>query len=203
MASRTEGFDELIRKYAAEEFIEKKYDAASLRTIAGRAGVSTSAIYTRYGDKEGLFRSLTEPAMDGFYRIIEEGYRRFSEGADMNSGEERDEAADSGKKNLIRYIFDNFDCFVMLLENSPGDMASAFIDRLAELDVKNTLDFLVATGNRAYAEGRLTGGFIHVVSRGYYEGLFEVVRHRMLEEDAIHYVEELTKFFRTGWSMYF
>ena len=36
-----------------EEFLEKGYTDASIRTIAQNAGVSTSTIYTRYSDKEG------------------------------------------------------------------------------------------------------------------------------------------------------
>ena len=41
---------------AKKEFFEKGYTDASIRTIAKNAGVSTSTIYTRYSDKEGLFR---------------------------------------------------------------------------------------------------------------------------------------------------
>ena len=62
MASRVEGFDEKILACAKEEFLEKGYTDASIRTIAQNAGVSTSTIYTRYSDKEGLFRFLVEPA---------------------------------------------------------------------------------------------------------------------------------------------
>ena len=53
MASRIEGFDEKILSCAKEEFLEKGYTDASIRTIAQNAGVSTSTIYTRYSDKEG------------------------------------------------------------------------------------------------------------------------------------------------------
>ena len=61
MASRIEEFDEKILLCAKEEFLEKGYTDASIRTIAQNAGVSTSTIYTRYSDKEGLFRFLVEP----------------------------------------------------------------------------------------------------------------------------------------------
>ena len=62
MASRIEGFDEAILSHAKKEFLEKGFAEASLRTIAQNAGVSTSTIYTRYSDKEGLFRFLVEEA---------------------------------------------------------------------------------------------------------------------------------------------
>lgn len=62
MASRIERFDEAILIHAKKEFLEKGFAEASLRTIAQNAGVSTSTIYTRYSDKEGLFRFLVEEA---------------------------------------------------------------------------------------------------------------------------------------------
>ena len=37
-----------------------------LRTIAQEAETSTGSIYTRFGDKEGLFRALAEPVVDEF-----------------------------------------------------------------------------------------------------------------------------------------
>ena len=65
MASRIEGFDARIIACAKEEFLNKGYADASIRTIAQNAGVSTSTIYTRYSDKEGLFRFLVEAAAEG------------------------------------------------------------------------------------------------------------------------------------------
>ena len=62
MASRIEEFDEKILACAKEEFLEKGYTDASIRTIAQNAGVSTSTIYTRDSDKEGLLRFLVEAA---------------------------------------------------------------------------------------------------------------------------------------------
>ena len=52
MASRVEGFDEKILACAKEEFLEKGYTDAAIRTIAQTAGGSTSTISTRYSDKE-------------------------------------------------------------------------------------------------------------------------------------------------------
>ena len=70
MASRIEEFDEKILACAKEEFLEKGYTDASIRTIAQNAGVSTSTIYTRYSDKEGLFRFLVEPAANGLKELL-------------------------------------------------------------------------------------------------------------------------------------
>ncbi len=47
-----------ILSCAKKEFLEKGYKDASLRVIAQEAGTSTGSIYTRFGDKEGLFEAI-------------------------------------------------------------------------------------------------------------------------------------------------
>ena len=41
-----------IIKYAEEEFLEKGFTDASLRTIAARVGISVSTIYSYYKNKD-------------------------------------------------------------------------------------------------------------------------------------------------------
>ena len=75
MRKRVEGVQERVLECAAEEFLEKGYTEASLRSIAEKAGTSTNSIYVRFGDKEGLFSSIVEPVaeefMDQFLRVQE------------------------------------------------------------------------------------------------------------------------------------
>ena len=78
MASRIEEFDERILSCAKEEFLEKGFTDASIRTIAQNAGVSTSTIYTRYSDKEGLFRFLVDPVSTGLKNLLQQSLGEFS-----------------------------------------------------------------------------------------------------------------------------
>ena len=55
MTKPIEGVSERILVCAREEFLEKGYSEASLRTIAAKADTTTGSIYSRFGDKEGLF----------------------------------------------------------------------------------------------------------------------------------------------------
>ena len=58
MANRTPGVTEKLTEQAMQEFLANGYRNASLRTIAENASTSPRAVYTRYGDKEGLFAAL-------------------------------------------------------------------------------------------------------------------------------------------------
>lgn len=49
MAKQIEGVYDAVLACAKEEFLDKGYQEASLRTIAQKAGTSTGSIYTRFG----------------------------------------------------------------------------------------------------------------------------------------------------------
>lgn len=64
MAKQLEGVSERILNCAKAEFLDKGYADASLRAIAAAADTSTNSIYVRFGDKEGLFSAIVEPALN-------------------------------------------------------------------------------------------------------------------------------------------
>ena len=55
---------ELIHTAAKVEFMEKGFQAASLRNIVKTAGVTTGAFYGYYDSKEELFAALVDPAYE-------------------------------------------------------------------------------------------------------------------------------------------
>ena len=93
---------------------------ASLRSIAQAADTSTGSIYTRFGDKEGLFRAIAEPVVDEFkdmFRKVQEDFHQFPE---------EEQRADMGQytarhqEELLDYIYDHFDVFRLLLDGAHG-----------------------------------------------------------------------------------
>ena len=65
MANKDHSLDEKIIKAAREEFLEQGFQKASIHKIARNAGITTGALYTRYKNKDALFVSLTEAAING------------------------------------------------------------------------------------------------------------------------------------------
>ena len=189
MASRIEGFDEKILSCAKEEFLEKGYTDASIRTIAQNAGVSTSTIYTRYSDKEGLFRFLVEPVAKGLKELLRQSLSDFSSLTGHEQNEKFMEYSDRG--------------FEAVITGAPGNYYQEFLEGLVELDTNCTKKFLIQVGSKALAEGRVTDGFLHVVSSAFYSGIFEVVIHDMPMEEAKNYINELRAFYGNGWKEYY
>lgn len=81
MAKQIEGVAERIIAAAKQEFLDKGYVDASLRTIAAAADTSTNSIYVRFGDKEGLFSAIVEPVLSEMterFIHIQERFHRMS-----------------------------------------------------------------------------------------------------------------------------
>ncbi|NEK84952.1 TetR/AcrR family transcriptional regulator [Blastococcus saxobsidens] len=57
---------------AAELFIERGYEAASMEELAGRLGVTKAAIYHHVAGKGELLRLALERAMDGLFAVTAE-----------------------------------------------------------------------------------------------------------------------------------
>lgn len=115
MASRIEEFDEVILCHAKEEFLEKGFADASLRTIAQKAGVSTSTIYTRYSDKEGLFCFLVEEAATSLLGYISASLNSFDNLDDEVKKAEYRQYADKVFFGLIEILYDCFDEFKLVV----------------------------------------------------------------------------------------
>ena len=203
MASRIEEFDGLILKYAKKEFLEKGFADASLRTIAKNADVSTSTIYTRYVDKEGLFRFLVEPAYTALISYVESSLAGFEALPDKEQLEQRQDISNEGFSGLVDMIYDYFDQFKLLVTCSPNNFYHEFLEKIVELDMQCMKQFLTVTHCRAYEDGEITDGFLHVVSSAFYSGIFEVVIHDMPRKKAENYINQLRKFYNSGWNDYF
>ncbi len=202
MANRIEGYDEKIIEYAQKEFLEKGYNDASLRNIAKMAEVSTSTMYTRFGDKAGMFEYLISPTgkLPDFLEKTLSGY--FS----MNLDEQHEhykEKSKTGFDAIIDMIYEEYAAYKLLVSCSPGDIFKNYLEQITAIDVKYTLHYLKENNSKALREGRINEGFCHVVSTAFYSALFHCVEHDMSKEDAEKYITELRNFYGRGWEEYF
>ena len=133
LAKQIEGVYEAVLECAKKEFLEKGYKDASLRTIAQEAGTSTSSIYTRFGDKEGLFRAIVEPAAEEMRRMFLEIQENFHQLDDNVQQSEMGQYTSLHQMELLDYIYDHFDEFRLLLDGAEGTQFACFLDELVDI----------------------------------------------------------------------
>ena len=202
MAKRVKGFDAIILEKAKEEFLKNGYENASLRVIAQNASVSTSTIYTRFKDKEGLFEALVKPVAEELLECLNTYFKEFQSLDATTQEENRHDYSQKGYSGFLDILYANFDEFKLLVTSSTNGMYRKYLEEIVGLDVKCTVEFLKASKNKAFLEGRISEGFIHIISSGFYSGIFEIAVHNVKREDSSKYFDELQAFYNLGWSSY-
>ena len=203
MAKQIEGVYEAILTCAKKEFLEKGYKDASLRVIAQEAGTSTGSIYTRFGDKEGLFETIVAPAADHLTKMFLEIQERFHSLNEDTQKVEMGRYTAKSQLNMLDYIYDHFDEFCLLLDCAQGTRFSAFLDKLVDIEVDYTYKYMEVIGCESVKSGLITEEFIHIVTTAYFNGMFEVVRHRMEKADAKKYMRLLNRYHMQGFTTIF
>lgn len=208
MANRIEGVTEKLLDCAMQEFLTNGYTGASMRTISENAGTTPRSIYTRYGDKEGLFAALVGPVVEEFkakYAAIQEGYHEkpVNEQQQLFHDEVFEAEYEDYTGDTIDYIYNHLDVFKLLVCCSEGTAFATFVDEMVMLDEKYTLLYIEHTGNDVITSGRAKPQLIHLLCSSFMHGFFEIVRHDMPRTEAAEYLQQLNEFYTCGWDNLF
>ena len=203
MAKRVEGVTEKLMECAKEEFLANGYENASLRIIAEKAGSSKGAIYIRYPDKESLYRSLVQPAADGFCELLQSVLSGFTTMPGNEQTQQMLRYSNDGFPKVVDYLYDHFDEFKLLLTSGENSAYQEFIHRVVELDTECTVKYIEASENDAIKSGRLTPELNHLLSSAFYTGMFEVIIHDMPKEQALEHIHRMRRFYTAGWQTIF
>lgn len=198
MAKQKEGVYERIIECTKKEFLKNGFKDASLRVIAQEAGTSTSSIYVRFNDKEGLFKAIVSPVMEEFEKYFFEKNAVFDNFDDYEKEQILYDYSQECNNDMVDFIYDHFVEFKLLLKCSYGTEFYDFIERLVEIEVDFTVKFLNSVKNDAIKSGRVTKQFLHIIARSYLSGLFEIVLHDMSKEEAKKYAYQLRQFYCAG-----
>ena len=203
MAKRVAGVTEKLMECAKEEFLANGYENASLRIIAEKAGSSKGAIYIRYPDKESLYRSLVQPAADGFCELLQSVLSGFTTMPGNEQTQQMLRYSNDGFPKVVDYLYDHFDEFKLLLTSGENSVYQEFIHRVVELDTECTVKYIKASGNDAITSGRLTPELNHLLSSAFYTGMFEAIIHDMPKEQALEHIHRMRRFYTAGWQTIF
>lgn len=202
MTKPLEDTSQRILKCAKQEFLEKGFSDASLRTIAAKAGTTTGSIYSRFGGKEELYAAIVEPAADHVAGMFEEIQKEFHQMDATEQSKLLESYATSGMEQMLDYIYDHFEEFQILLDASYGTKFQDFVEHLVELETEYTYKYLDTI--RFQKEGSiLTREFTHIMNKALFESYFEVVRHKMPKEKAVSYIRMLEQYHYAGWDSIF
>lgn len=190
--------DEIL-KFAKEEFMEKGFEGASMRTIAEKAGYTTGMVYARFADKSQLFRELVEEGANklfDYYAGVQEEFASFPADRQRN---EMHSYVDGKMDKMIDIIYDYFDAFKLIVCKSAGSGYEYYIDKMIDIETENTDRFIRLLNEAGYPTNGVRADLGHMLASALFNGTFEVVAHDFPKEDAKVYIKQLQDFFNAGW----
>ena len=188
-----------IHEAAAKEFLEKGFQAASLRNIVKTAGVTTGAFYGYYKSKEALFSALVGDAYENLlsqYRTI------LTTFAELPIEQQRIGMKDYVAECLTKItgdIYRNLPAFKLILCCSEGTKYEHLVHDMAALDVAATNDFSDAMLLSGVNVQAVNPKLEHMLISGMFSAYFELFIHDIPQEESGEYIRQLMDFHMAGW----
>ena len=181
---------------AREEFLEKGYEKASMRSIADRCGMTAAGIYRHCKDKEDLFSQLVSPAEQKLRQWAKAHMQRYTD--PVRKGRKvtwRDSHIDM----MRELVYPNMVDYHLLTVGSKGSRYENFLHDITEESQSRFLSYMNEMRAAGYKVPSVTPQKLHLLFTAYISALFEPVIHNYSYEDAVDALEMLEVFFLPGW----
>ena len=189
----------LLLKVAKEEFMEKGFAKASLRSICKKAGVTTGALYFFFKDKEDLFGGLVREPLNKLILIAQRHFDEEESEIDHiieSGGEYRHETG--VVPEYIDVLYSNFDAIYLVLERSQGSTYVNFDEKFIEL-AENHYRTLCNTYADAKKVRRISDEMIHWVAHVHINAFIYLIEHKIPRDQVNEQLECMVKYLMDGW----
>ena len=188
-----------IQEAAMDEFLDKGFLGASLRQIVKNAGVTTGAFYGYFSSKEALFNALVEPHAAALMGKFMEAQTSFSELPEQEQPEHMGLESSQCIHWMVDYSCDHREPVKLLLCKAEGTSYEHFVYNMVEVEVEYTLRYMDVLRRLGREVPELSQSLCHIIASGMFNGIFEIVVHDMLKEQALRDVEQFRTFYTGGW----
>ncbi|MCM1514736.1 MAG: TetR/AcrR family transcriptional regulator [Anaeroplasma bactoclasticum] len=199
MRTKNELAIDKILECAKKEFLEKGFEGASMRTIAEKAGYTTGMVYGRFADKSQLFREVVGEAADKLFNYYSGIQNEFAGYSAEKQKDEMHSYVDNKIDVMIDIVYDNFDEFKLIICKSVGSGYEYYVDKMVDIETENTHRFIKQLNEAGIKTNEVRADLAHILASAMFNGIFEVVSHDLLREDARYYIKQLQDFFNAGW----
>lgn len=202
MQLRNDELVERILEAAKSEFLEKGYRQASVRSIAASVGVTTGALYRYYANKEALFDALVSGPADYLYdqcKSFSEAYSRQELDEQLANLPELTRDSDGGTSDFLKYIYQNYDAFKLIVCCSAGTKYEDYPERLIAIETASSAALVHLMQKAGRLSSDLDDTMIHIVVSSMFTGIFEIIAHDAPMDVALRHISILQDFYTAGW----
>ena len=190
---------ELIHAAAKREFLEKGFQAASLRNIVKTAGVTTGAFYGYYDSKEELFEALAGEQYRTFMGLFLKAQEEFAALPPEEQPKHMGKTSGECMYEMLRYAYENLEEMKLLLGCAEGTRFAGMIDEMVEVETKATHAYQAVLEKLGIPSKPVDPRLEHILITGMFNAFLELIIHEMPLEEAEQYLGELREFYTAGW----
>jgi AcrR family transcriptional regulator len=189
---------EKVKKAIKEEFLEKGYEDASIRSIGARAGMTSAGLYRHYADKEAMFNAMVEPLIESIKDWTKNHTaKKFSL---VDGGVPNSELFGESFIDLVRdVILPRRNEFILLMSRSGGTKYENFIHDFVEMNQKEFLDAIKYLKDNGYPAIDIDEEELHMLLSAYLTACFEPIIHDYDDAKIEKYLDTVQEFFMPGW----
>ena len=189
---------EKIVKAAFKEFMTYGFNDASMRRIASECGMSASGLYKHFPSKEDMFAALVEPAYTGLKEIY---YQKLNDQFEALKDKNADDIWEGDEETVwvMKFIYDNYNAFKLLICRSQGTRYEIFAHDLATLEEKSTIEYLKKIKDKGIEINKISKKELHLFVTSNINAIFETVIHDFSRKDALIYAKHFDDYCVGGW----
>ena len=180
----------LVLTVAKQEFLEKGFENASIRSIGEKAGMTSAALYRHAKSKEDLFCQLVDPFVNEFMNRCMKHKKQSYNMIDNNND------LFNVNDNEIAIFIDLSDKYQeemkLVFCRSAGTKYETFIHEFIEMQ-QNEMEKVLA-----YMKN-LTSNELHVFLSSYTAAILEPIIHNYTKEETKECLLKIQDFFTPGW----
>ena len=189
---------EKVNKAIREEFLEKGFENASIRSIGKRAGMTSAGLYRHYADKEAMFNAMVEPLVADIKEWTKKHTERKNDLADESvSGS--DLFGETFVDMIRDVILPRRDEFRLLMNCSGGTKYENFIHDFVESNQKEFLSAIGYLKEKGYPVIDVDEEELHMLLSAYLTACFEPIIHDFENDKIEKYLNTVREFFMPGW----
>ena len=132
---------EKILEVATKEFMQNGFADASMRKIAGKVGITATALYRHYKDKEAIFDAVVEPAVQAWEKLCQTEEVRQT-GTARESGLDAMWGDNDQARRIVELIYKDFDAHKLLFCKSEGTKYEDYLHEVVTKVQTATLKFM-------------------------------------------------------------
>ncbi len=187
-----------VNKAIKEEFLEKGFEAASIRSIGARAGMTSAGLYRHYADKEAMFDAVVEPLVEEIRHWTARHTQKQYSLVDSQAG--KNELFGESFVDMVReVILPRRDEFKLLMMCSGGTKYENFIHEYVEDNQRKFLEAIRYLKENGYPTCDIDEEELHMLLSAYLTACFEPIIHDCDEDKIDRYLNTIQAFFMPGW----